>query len=241
LQQSLKQLMELQKLDTQLNQLEETRGDLPHQVRRLNQELDDANKELEENKEKLQSCRKERDLLDLEIKDLEGRKGKYQSQLFKVKTNREYDAVTQEIETVTANIEMKENRLLELMDLDTELKKTLEEESKVVEKLKEKLEVRSVELKKKMTATEKGEASLNHEREKIVHKLDNRLLATYERIRKAKSGFAVVPVIRNACGGCFKSLPPQKILEIRPMDKIYLCEVCGRIIVWDDAVSEQAE
>ena len=68
MQQSLKQLMELQKLDTQLKQLEETRGDLPHQVRRLNQELDDANKELEENKEKLQSCRKERDLLDLEIK-----------------------------------------------------------------------------------------------------------------------------------------------------------------------------
>lgn len=240
MQQSLKQLMELQKLDTELNRLEEMRGDLPSQVRSLNKEVDDAKKEHKENEIKLQSYQKERDLLDMEIKDLEGKKKKYQSQLFEVKTNREYDAVTHEIETVTAEIEMKENRLLELMDLDADLKKKLEDEHKTITELEEKLKVNSIELEKKMAATEKDEATLKHERDKIIHKMDKRLISTYERIRKAKSGFAVVPVLRNACGGCFKSLPPQKILEIRPMDRIFLCDVCGRILVWDDHASEKA-
>ena len=89
-----------------------------------------------------------------------------------------------------------------------------------------------------MAETEKDEAALQDRRGKIVRKITPRILSSYERIRKAKNGTAVAPVIRNACGGCFKSLPPQRILEIRQMDRMYLCEVCGRILVWDEKVAE---
>ena len=89
-----------------------------------------------------------------------------------------------------------------------------------------------------MEETEKDEARLRDLRDKVVRKLEPRILANYERIKKAKNNVAVVSVIGNACGGCFKTLPPQRILEIRAMNRIYLCEVCGRILTWDEEKSE---
>ena len=114
----LEQLIELQKLDSQILHLESMRGDLPHQVSRLNQELKEAEKTLEDLGNQLQDYQKENDMIEMEIKALDGKKQKYQSQLFEVKNNREYDAVTNEIENVKDEIGKKETRLLELMDLN---------------------------------------------------------------------------------------------------------------------------
>jgi len=241
LQQVLSQLTTLQDLDSQLAQLESLRGDLPHQVNRLKQELEETVKTKQNYEDKLLAYQKERSIAEMEMKALGGKKQKYQTQLFEVKTNREYDAVTQEIESVNVNIEKKESRILELMDLEEETSSAIEEYKEEVQKLQKKLDNISQELEKQMAKTEKDEAILRHEREKVVHKLNTRYLTAYERIRKAKNGLAVVPVVRGACGGCFKSLPPQKILEIRQMDRIYLCEVCGRILIWDEKRHEGSE
>lgn len=237
MQKVLEQLIELQRFDSQLTQLENLRGDLPNQVSRLHQELEEAEKSLNEKEEKLRVYNRERGIIEMEIKALEGKQKKYQTQLFEVKTNREYDAVTHEIESVKSNIGKKENRLLELIEFEEETQNSLEVIREEIEKLRGRLDGRSVELKKRLSKTEKNEIALKDKRGKILHKLEPRLVATYERIRRAKNGLAVVPVIRNACGGCFKTLPPQKILEIREMDRLYLCEVCGRILVWDEDVS----
>ena len=139
-----------------------------------------------------------------------------------------------EIEAVKIDIEKKESRILELMDLEEEMSKAIIADDEDIKKIEHQLDTVSKELKKQMAKTEKDEAALQHEREKILHKLSTRYAASYERIRKAKNGLAVVPVLRGACGGCFKSLPPQRILEIRQMDRMFLCEVCGRILVWDE-------
>ncbi len=237
MQQVLKQLMELQKLDTQLAELESLKGDLPNQVSRLQRELEEAEEALEEKGGKIRIYQKERGMVEMEIKALEGKQKRYQTQLFEVRTNREYDAVTHEIEAVKTEVGKKESRLLELMDLEEEIKTTLEEDKKNIENLKSQLDGRSKELKSRLVKTEKDEAALKDKRGKILRKLEPRLLAAYERIRRAKNGLAVVPVVRNACGGCFKTLPPQRILEIRQMNRRYLCEVCGRILVWDEDVS----
>lgn len=237
MQKILKQLIELQGFDSQLTQLESLRGDLPNRVSRLNRELEEAEKSLDENEEKLRVYNKERGITEMEIKALEGKKKKYQNQLFEVKTNREYDAVTHEIETVKSNIGKKENHLLELIEFEEETQQTLEVIREEIEKLKDNLDRSSVELKKRLSKTEKNEIALKDKRGKILHRLEPRLIATYERIRRAKNGLAVVPVVRNACGGCFKTLPPQRILEIREMNRLYLCEVCGRILVWDEESS----
>ena len=241
MQQVLNQLATLQDLDSQLAQLESLRGDLPHQVNRLKQELEETVNTKQNYEDKLRAYQKERGIAEMETKALGGKKKKYQTQLFEVKTNREYDAVTHEIESVNVNIEKKENRILELMDLEEETSKSIEEHDEEVQRLQKQLDTISQELEKQMAKTEKDEAILKHEREKVLHKLNSRYITAYERIRRAKNGLAVVPVVRGACGGCFKSLPPQKILEIRQMDRIYLCEVCGRILVWDEKRHEGSE
>ena len=234
----LEQLVELQKLDSQILSIESMRGDLPHQVNRLNQELKEAEQSLKDIEKQLQDYQKEHDMVEMEIKALEEKKEKYQSQLFEVKNNREYDAVTHEIESVKDEIGKKETRLLELMDLNSELKESLETTQEREEEVQQKYLERKAELDKRMEETEKDEVRLKDLRGKVVRRLEPRILANYERIKKAKNDLAVVSVIGNACGGCFKTLPPQRILEIRAMNRVYLCEVCGRILTWDEEKSE---
>jgi predicted nucleic acid-binding Zn-ribbon protein len=156
-----------------------------------------------------------------------------------VKNNREYDAVTHELEMVKTSVEQKENRMLELLDSETSVKEHIKTFKVKMEEFNIKLEARTGELKKRLAETGKEEAALNNERIKILKNINSRHLAMYERIRNAKNGSAVVPVIRNACGGCYNTLPPQRILEIRQMNRLFICEVCGRILVWDETVSEK--
>ena len=231
-------LMELQEVDTKLNQLESLRGDLPHQVSRLNEEYENSKKALEDKEAQLLSHQKERNTTELEIKALEEKQKKYQAQLYEVTNNKEYDAVTHEIEAVKTEVENKESRVLELMDLESETAETIAETREAIDELEERLNQHRVELDGRLAKTEKEEIALQDKREKILRQITPRIFASYERIRNAKSGFAVTPVIRNACGGCFTSLPPQRVLEIRKMDRLYLCEVCGRILVWDEKASE---
>lgn len=238
MQQVLKQLIELQRLDSNLIELESLRGDLPHQVSRLNQVFQDLIQTQEDRETKLRAYLKEMHVKEIDMKALEGKKKKYQSQLFEVKTNREYDAVTHEIESVKSEISSSESRLIELMDLEKETAKAIEESKKDLKQLEQQLKEKEAELKKTMAKTEKEEAALKDRREKVLRNITPRILATYERISKAKNGQAVTPIVRNACGGCFKNLPPQRILEIRQMNRIFLCEVCGRILVWDEKASE---
>ena len=123
----LEQLISLQNIDSELIKLRSIRGDLPQQVKKLEDELSETEEKLNDQENKLQMYKKEHDVAKLEIKALEGKLQKYQTQLFEVKNNREYDAVTMEIENVKENIDQKEGRLLELMDLDAELQKSIEE------------------------------------------------------------------------------------------------------------------
>ena len=234
MQQILKKLIELQKVDSELFQLERERGDLPNQVNRLDRQLEEAGRSLADEEKKIQNCQKEHGIIEMDVKALEGKREKYQAQLFKVKTNREYDAVTHEIEMVGNGIENKESRILELLDLEEETKKRLVTLKEDIEKYKSQLNGKKTELNKKQTKTEKEEAGLRNNRQNIVHKLSPQMYSTYQRIQKAKNGLAVVPIVRNACSGCFKTLPLQRILEVRQMNRLFMCEVCGRILVWDE-------
>ncbi len=239
--QLIESLMILQEIDTQLQRLEALKGDLPNQVRHLNQELAESEKNLVDQEQKLTDCRKETDVNDVDMQAFEGKLKKYQNQLFEVKTNREYDAVTHEIETVKTEIGKKESRQLELMEWVESAQKTVEEMKAGMEKLRQEFERKKADLQKKQEATEREELELKDKRDKALRGLDPKRLAAYERIRRAKNGLAMVPVVRNACGGCRKKLPPQRVLEIREGEKLFLCDVCGRMLIWDEKISEQAE
>jgi hypothetical protein len=115
-------------------------------------------------------------------------------------------------------------------------KRDLETVNEQLKKSTDDLSERKEELREVNKEHEKEELKLQHEREKILVRLDKNYTERYDRIRNAKSGLAVVPIKRNACGGCYSRVPPQKILEIRQNSKLYACEHCGRILVSDHIV-----
>jgi len=109
-----------------------------------------------------------------------------------------------------------------------------------LEQLRTELAERNTDLRKVNKEHEEEELKLNHEREKLMVRIDRNDIRAYERIRRAKDGKAVVPVRRNACGGCFKRVPPQTVLELRKNSKIITCEHCGRILVSDEIANNSA-
>jgi uncharacterized protein len=234
----LERLLELQKLDVRQMQIDSLKGDLPNLVRQLNQELERSEQAFAEQSEKLHVYEKERGILEMDIKALEGKQKIYQAQLYQVKNNREYDAVTHEIESVKTDVVKKENQLLEMLDTIENTKKSASLFKEESDKLKSQFANKKSELEGRLEKTKKEEEALKHERQKLVAQLEPKIVSSYERIRNAKGGFGVVPVVNNACGGCHKMLPPQRLLEIREMNRMTICETCGRMIVWDVKVSE---
>jgi predicted nucleic acid-binding Zn-ribbon protein len=176
--------MELQRIDTLLRQLESLKGDLPNQVKKLNQDLTEAATSLETQEKRGVDYTKEAGIVEMEIKALEGKQIKYQNQLFEVKTNREYDAVTHEIESVKVEIGKKETRLIELMDLIENGGKFVEEARNQMTRLKGEFDRKNSDLQKKQEATERDEIALKDKRNQALKGIEPKWISTYERIRR---------------------------------------------------------
>ncbi len=177
-----------------------------------------------------------RDEIDLEIVSTKEKIEKYKEQQFQIKTNKQYDALTREIDLAQVHINGLE-REMEIVEGKAALAKTdLEKLTPELDELSEELEERQGELDHVNREHEDEELRLKHEREKLVVRIDKNDIRLYERIRKAMSGKAVVPVRRNACGGCFKRVPPQVSVELRKNSRLMACEHCGRLLVSDEIV-----
>ena len=227
----LRQLYSLQLVDLELQEIEELKGDLPHVVRDLQARYDEMKARHDALTASMKEAKLVRERADNEIVDLGEKVEKYKGQQMSVKSNRQYDALTREIEiaeqrsvSLQKGMEDAENRLA---TAKTEAEALREQMDALGEELKE----RQKELKEVNKEHEKSELDLQHRREKIVVRLEREDLDRYDRIYRAKGGKAVVQVKRNACGGCFSRVPPQKILELRRNVQIFLCEQCGRILV----------
>lgn len=235
----LKLLVELQEIDSQLQRLEATKGDLPVREREVRTKRDALKNQLESLQKELEQTKKDRIRANSEFESLKDKKAKYQKQLFTVRNNREYDAVTAEIELAEKALEDLETQIIALMEKEDQLTKEVERVTSEFQTAEKELEELLNELNEKSAQIEDQRLRLMHEREKVVMQADKSLIATYERIRRAKGGLAVVPVSKGACGGCFTQIPPQRALEIRSSDRIYTCEVCGRFLYWkDDSFSD---
>lgn len=229
---TIDRLIQLQQVDSKIMDLEHFKGDLPETVQRLQEELKTLNTVIREKKNKIEEAKKERRLKEGELTLTLEKLKKHQNQLYDVTTNREYDAITQEIEQEKENISACESRILDLDIIDEEITKELEESAKAVVNIQIELAQKESELAEVEKENKDHELQLFHEREKIVARLNKNIIYSYRRILDAKNGLAVVPVTRNACGGCYNTIPPQKIVEIRKKNRLYNCEVCGRILVW---------
>lgn len=239
MQKTLNALIELQEVDNRLDDLMEERGDLPHIVEELETKL----QSLKEKNETFNSFIKTTKLrikeLELSIAEAKEKLSKYNEQLYQVKTNKEYDAITTEIEGAQ---ESQLNYEQELNSVNSQIneKMTLVTEVEAeIKKLESELADNKKELNERLSETAEEESELNKNREKILKDVHKHVLRTYETIRTAREGKGIAKVMNGNCGGCFSYIPPQKILEIRKMNKIFECEACGRILVWTEKTSNR--
>lgn len=238
----LKALFELQQIDSKIDKIRIVRGELPLEVRDFEDivaglETRIANfteelKALEESITEKKNVMKEAQLL---IK-------KYETQQSKVRNNREYDSITKEIEFQNLEIQLAEKRIKEYKaNIIAKKEIAAQSEEELVSRQKD-LKFKKKELEDIVAETEKEETALLKKSKNAEAVIDERLLNAYKRIRtNVVNGLGVVTVERDACGGCFNKIPPQRQLDIRTHKKVIVCEHCGRILVDADILTGKLE
>lgn len=228
----LQNLYELQRIDTEIDKIKTLRGELPLEVQDLEDEIAGLETRIENLKVELGELDKTSSTRKMDIKKAEETIKKYSEQLDNVRNNREYDALSKEIEFQKLEIELQEKRIREAQKAKAEKEALMEESKKRYEDKVSDLEAKKGELNDIINETHKDEESLQTKSEELAATIDERLLTAYRRIRSnARNGLAVVTVDRDACGGCFNKIPPQRQLDIRSRKKIIVCEYCGRILI----------
>jgi predicted nucleic acid-binding Zn-ribbon protein len=228
----LDQLLNLQKIHSKIDQIHTLKGELPMEVSDLEDEIEGLKLRITKASADITNKEEEINSRKNAIKDAKDLVLKYEKQLDNVKNNREYDALTKEIEMQNLDVQLHEKRIKDA-NFETEKGKEIivEIQSRLDSKTQN-LVAKKAELDHIIQDTDKEENDLVEKAEKISSKIEERLLNAYNRTRKSyKNGLAVVYVERNACGGCFGNVPPQTQVEIKQKKKIVLCEHCGRILV----------
>jgi hypothetical protein len=175
----------------------------------------------------------------VEIEESKMKIERYQEQQNNVRNNREYDNLSKEIEFQTLEIELSEKRIREYTASLENKKEEKEQTAKQLSERKLDLDEKKGELDEIVSETKQEEEKLRERAKKIESMIEPRLITAFKRIRKnARNGLAVVPVQRDACGGCFNKIPAQRQLDIRSRKKIIVCEYCGRILVDLDLANE---
>ena len=232
IEEKLRQLFSLQKIDTKIDEIEVLKGELPIEVSDLEDEITGLETRLKNLNDTVKDIEKEGMKFTTKISEGEALIKKYTKQLDDVKNNREFDALSKELEMQNLEIQLAEKKAREIND-KVAAKNTVIKEAK--EKLKAKktnLDVKKDELKSIIAKTEKEEKALRKSASTAEGLIDERLLKAYHRIRNNyRNGLALVAIERDACGGCFNQIPPQIQLEVSQRKKIIACEHCGRILV----------
>ncbi len=226
----LQMVAQLQDVDNKLQDLEEEKGDLPRLVQKMNDDFDKRNHMIDELNNRVGEVRKQKRALEGQIQLSKAKQKKYKEQLYTVTTNREYDAITQQIDTVEKEIETQEAAELSLLEQEEVLLSQIEEIKGEAGTISKDLDERKLELGEKEEETEQQELELQHERDKLAVRIKKPILAHYERIRAAK-GVGAARLFNQACGSCFAVVPPQRQAEIRKLNDIILCESCGVILL----------
>ncbi|MCX7728475.1 MAG: C4-type zinc ribbon domain-containing protein [Bacteroidia bacterium] len=228
----LRALFQLQQIDSKIDKIHFIRGELPLEVK----DLEDTVTGLQTRVQKLQN-----DIHGLEQKILEKKNAikehqanikKFEQQQNKVRNNREYEALVKEIEYMNLEIQLAEKQIKEAKAAIEEKSKYLEVAQNELDERTKDLEIKRKELEEIVKETEVEEKELLKISQASAAKIEPRLINAYRKIREnVKNGIAVAVVERDACGGCFSKIPPQKILDIKAHNKIIVCEHCGRILV----------
>jgi len=228
----LRALFELQSVDSGIDRIKILRGELPLEVQDLEDEVEGLETRIRNFETEISALQDSITKKNNEIVTSKGLIKKYQEQQNNVRNNREFDSISKEIEFQTLEIELSEKRKKEFSQQVDEKKAQIAESQKLLDERKGDLQNKKSELDEIISDTKKEEENLNKRSNEIQKSVEQRLVIAYQKIRaNARNGLAVVPVQRDACGGCFNKIPPQRQLDIRSRKKIIVCEYCGRILV----------
>ena len=231
----LRALYTLQQVDTDINKIKILRGELPLEIQDLEDELAGLETRINKLNEEIGN-------LDSEVKNRKNEMinadvliKKYKDQQMNVRNNREYDSLSKEIEFQTLEIELCNKKNKEYSSTIEQKEILVNKSKEVYDERKGDLDTKNSELEDIIAETKKEEERLEKKAEEIEQMIDERLVTAYNRIRKnARNGLAVVTVQRDACGGCYNKIPPQRQVDVRSRKKIIVCEYCGRILVDSD-------
>jgi len=228
----LKTLYQLQTALSSIDEKRALRGELPLEVQDLEDEIEGLMTRVEKIKNEIGEFQRAITLKNGEISDAKASVERYQAQLNEVKNNREYDTLSKEIEFQTLEIELCNKKIREANARIAEKQEELQASEDAIAERQGDLEVKKGELEEIMTETRAEEDKLKEKVKDLEAKIENRLLTSFKRIRKnARNGLGIVYVQRDACGGCFNKIPPQRQLDIKMHKKIIVCEYCGRIMI----------
>ena len=223
--QKLKALFQLQTMLSKIDEIKTLRGELPLEVQDLEDEIAGLSTRIDRIKAEVAELKSSIAGKKVEIETAKASVAKYKDQQDNVRNNREYDFLSKEIEFQTLEIELCEKRIKEFAAQE-------EEKSQEVAESQKDLDVKKSELDEIISETKQEEEKLRDKAKELETKIEPRLLQSFKRIRKnSRNGLGIVYVQRDACGGCFNKIPPQRQLDIRSRKKIIVCEYCGRIMI----------
>ena len=240
IEEKLRALYSLQLVDSEIDKIRTLRGELPLEVQDLEDDVAGLETRIGNLKAELAELEKSMSGKTNEITNSQALIKKYEEQQNNVRNNREYDSLSKEIEFQTLEIELCNKKIREFTAQIADKKEVMAEAQNALDERQRDLDGKKSELDDITRDTQKEEEQLDVKSVDLQTRIEERLLTAYKRIRSnARNGLAVVSVQRDACGGCFNQIPPQRQLDIRSRKKIIVCEYCGRILVDDEIVKEQ--
>lgn len=228
----MKALYLLQKVDSDLDQIEVLKGELPMEVKDLEDEIDGMHTRIGKLNVSNEAFKSEMNRHEGNIADSQTMMDRYNQQLDNVKNNREFDALTKEIELQKLEIILSEKKINEIKSKVENLDGSIAEVSERLDLKEKDIIAKRVALEKIIEKTIKDQEKLERKSGRARKKIDERMLKAYDKIRGSyRNKLAVVSVERNSCGGCFNKIPPQIQLEVKLLNKIQICEHCGRLLI----------
>jgi predicted nucleic acid-binding Zn-ribbon protein len=228
----MEMLLKLQSVDYDLGELERSKDYLPEMINNLEEEINQTRQALQDSEKELEELTLRNKRLDLELATLNQDLVKFQKQMMEIKTNKEYDAMTNEITDRKLKISANEEETLHILTQIDDLKEKVKGYRQKLEEIEQTNKDQLVHLREELNSIDEKIKIKKGDRKNVTVRIDKRLLATYERVRKGRGNQVVVTIKKRACGACYKGIPPQVIQEIRKGDIIYTCDNCGRILIW---------
>ena len=230
--QKLKNLYQLQTTLSEIDRIKTLRGELPLEVQDLEDEIEGLTHRIEKYNEEVEQLSVDIETKNNKIKEAQSAIDRYKAQLNDVKNNREYDMLSKEIEFQSLEVELQNKKIGETQRAIDSRKNDIETAKKQLEERRIDLDMKKSELDDITAETKAEEEKLREKAKTIEQTIEPRLLTAFKRIRKnSRNGLGIVYVQRDACGGYFNKIPPQRQLDIRMRKKIIVCEYCGRIMI----------